>query len=195
MSQQHLHRLSVAFGVLVLGLAVLSFSACAEGRPGVALADEGQATPTTASTSAPTTAASTTSYLTPVRDEAWDMEFTVQLTEPDTYSFGGFGDLLLHFDGEQVHVTGNATIGDGAYDDLVFDGALDGRQFTLLTTKFTVVPAYGDDVGTEEVTLELPPFTLAGDMVEATGSLVVVTKPWAPTKMGTFTIILSKSTE
>lgn len=195
MTQQHLRRLSAGLCALALGLAVLFLSACDDDRPAVALASEAQAAPTTASTFVPSTAAPTTTSLAPVRDETWDMEFTIELAEPDAYSFGGFGNLLFHIDGEQVHVTGNVTIGDGTYNDLVFDGLLDGDQFTLLTTKFSVVPAYGDDVGTEEVTVELPPFTFTGDTTQATGNLLVITKPWAPTKTGTFTIILSKSTE
>jgi hypothetical protein len=183
------------YAVLALGLAVLFLSACAESPPGVALAGEGQAASTTTSTSVLTTAAPTTTSLAQVRDEAWDLEFAVELAEPDAYSFGGLGGLLFRIDGEQVRVTGNVTIGDGSCDDLAFDGVLDGDQFALLTTKFTVDSAYGDDVGIEEVTLELPPLTFVGDTVQATGSLVIVTKPWAPTKSGTFTVILSRSGE
>ena len=123
------------------------------------------------------------------------MEFTVDLVEPDAYSFGGFGELLFRTDGDQVHVTAAATIGDATYAELAFDGVFDGGQFTLLTTEFTVEPAYGDDAGPEEVTLELPTFALTGDSVQATGGIVVVTKPWAPTKTGTFTINLSRVTK
>lgn len=195
MTQQDLRRLSTGLPALALGLAVLLLSACDDGRTGVAFASGTQAAPTTATTSVPSTAAPTTTSLAPVRDENWNLEFTVDLVEPDAYSFGGFGDLLFHIDGEQLHVTGSVSIGDGACDGLTFEGMLDGDEFTLLTTEFTVEPAYGDDVGTESVTLELPPFAFKGGAAQATGDLVVVTRPWAPTKTGTFTILLSKSTE
>jgi hypothetical protein len=42
--------------------------------------------------------------------------------------------------------------------------------------------------------LELPPLGFTGDSARATGKVVVVSTPWAPTKTGTFTIVLSRST-
>ena len=202
MTQQNQRRLSAALPALALALAAVLLSACGESQPGATSLSEAQAAPTTLSapaptTSVPSTAAPTTTAPAPavVRDETWDMEFTVDLAQPGAYSFGGFGDLLFHIDGDRVRVTGDATIGDGTYEELEFAGVLDGDRFTLLTTEFTVEAVYGDDAGTEDVTLELPPFALTGDTVQATGSIVIVTRPWAPTRSGTFTIILTRSVE
>ncbi len=197
MTRRCLCRLSAGGAALALALAVLTLSACGENLPGATSTSETQTPPTTAGRSTPITAPTTTAPALPatVRDESWNLEFTIELAVPDTYSFGGFGNLLLHIDGDKVRATGVITIGDSTYSEFVFDGVLDGGLFTLLTTEFPVEPGYGDDVGTEGVTLVLPPFAFTGDTARATGGLVIVTKPWAPTKSGTFTIVLCRGTQ
>lgn len=207
MAHDHLHRLSALLSAAALTLSVLFVSACGGSQPGVTHSSEAQAAQTTVSTSvpstapttatpttaAPTTAAPTTAA--PARDENWDLQLTVDLTEPDAFSFVGTGHLLFRIDGDQARVTGVVEIGESAFGELVCDGVLEGDQFTVLTTEFSVKDLNGEDIDTLDVTLESPPFALKGDTVQTTGSIVLVNNAIGITESGTFTIILTKNTK
>jgi len=128
----------------------------------------------------------------PPPGEAWEMEVTFNITEPATYSFNANCDIDVAQSGNNVTISGTYTIGDLSYDDLVFEGVLNGDQFTLSTNAYQVQYEFDGTTYTEDISMVVPPFTFAGGTASGGGDIDIVTNPGNSVESGTFSFTANK---
>lgn len=128
----------------------------------------------------------------PLKSETWETEVTFNITEPAVYSFLATGDVNLIENGGNVTITGSFTIGDLTYEDLEFQGEINGDMFTLITTNYQVQYEFNGTTYTEDVTLVVPPFLFTDQSASGSGDIEIVTNPGSSVESGTISIAANK---
>jgi len=127
-----------------------------------------------------------------VIEQEWDLLLTFNIVDPAVYTFFGTGDIDIMIDGDDVTISGTFTIGNLSYDDLVFEGKLNGDQFTLLTDSYQVQFEFDGVLYTETITITVPNFTFGENNVTGGGDIHILKNPGAETESGTFTFVATE---
>ena len=123
----------------------------------------------------------------------WDMVINVNLTEPPPPSpFDITGVVDVKIEGKQITFTGDFQVGSLIYEDIVFEGILNGNEVTITTALIEVTFESQGTTYSEAITWVLPPFTVNGNAATANGTIEAVKTPGLLTESGTFTFTVNK---
>jgi len=124
--------------------------------------------------------------------DLYDIAIQINFTYPEPSSFPITGVIDVKTEGSQVTFDGTYQIGSLTYKDIVFYGTLDGNEVTMNTDSCQVQYIFNDTVVTEDITWDLPPFTVSFGSGGGTGEIVVKKHPMETTESGTFTFTVTR---
>lgn len=125
-------------------------------------------------------------------EDMYDILIHINFTDPEPSAFDITGEVNAKTVGSDVTFTGTYHIGQLTYTNIVFHGTLDGNKVTMNTDSCQVQYTFNDTVVTEDITWNLPPFTVSFGSGAGGGDIVVVKHPMETTESGTFSFTVTR---
>ena len=119
--------------------------------------------------------------------QQWEMTINVNITDPDPSPFTITGDVDVTVDGENVTFKGDFINGNLTFEDIVFNGKLNGNVVTMTTSNVSVNYDFQGTTYTENITWTMDPFAVNVDNANGGGDLQAHKTPGDITESGTFT--------
>lgn len=124
--------------------------------------------------------------------QQWEIEIAVNITDPEPSPFTISGDVDITIDGDQVTFTGDYTIGNLSFENVIFEGMLTGTQVSMTTSEYQVTFESNGTTYTEDISWSLAPFNVLGNTATGAGTITATKNPGNTTESGTYTFTTTR---